>query len=139
MKITANGFTTEVPDEWDDRTMQTFVGPTGRAGFAANIVITRERVAASTKIEDYAAQQRLAVEAEVPTLEILDERVTTINNAPAFQRLQRFTIEDYHLQQAQTFISAGEVVFVITSTSEVADFDQQIPAFRRIVENFRIS
>lgn len=137
MKIIANGFTTIVPDGWDDRTMTTLVGSVGASGFAANIVVTRERVDARMSVEDYAAGQREAMLAEIPELEILDERPTSISGAPAFQRLQRFTIEGEQLQQAQTFVLANGIIFVITMTTTIADFDKQIPALRSVTDNLR--
>lgn len=139
MKFLANGFTTELPEGWVDRSMITLVGTVSDAtGFASNVVIMRERVGARVSVEDYAAEQRRATEAELPNLEVLDERPTKVNGAAAFQRLQRFNAGGQQLQQAQTYILGKEEVFVITCTMTVAQFDENAAAFRRIVENFSI-
>lgn len=138
MKVIANGFIVDLPAGWDDRTLITLAGPVGASSFIANVVVTRERVPAQTAIEDYAQAQLTAMKEEMPTLEILDERATKLNGVPAFQRLQRFTIEGQQLQQAQTFLLAGGLIFVVTGTAAIADFDNQIPAFRQIVETFRL-
>lgn len=138
MKVIANGFAVELPKGWDDRSLITLAAPTSANGFAPNVVVTRERIPANVSIEAYAQAQRTAMKEEVPALEILDERATTINGAPAFQRLQRFTMEGQQLQQAQTYVLAQGLVFVITGTAAIADFDNQIPAFRQIIESFRL-
>lgn len=140
MKMTANGFTLDLPDDWEDRSMITLVGTTGASGFAANVVITREDVPAGTSIETYAAMQRDAMQDEVDNLEILDERPTRVAAAPAFQRLHRFRIDEDEIQQVQTFILAPDnTIFVVTGTAAISDFDQSLPAFRRVVETFQLS
>lgn len=138
MKVTANGWTTELPPGWDDRSMITLVGPVGSSGFAVNIVVTREQVDPDTSVEDYAHEQRAAIQGEVEGYEILDERPTTVGGAPAYQRLQSFQIEGEQLQQVQTFVLGDRVMFVITGTATVADFDDNTPAFRRVVEAFSL-
>lgn len=138
MKIVANGFTFDLPAGWDDRSLLTFVGEVTSSGFAVNVVVTRQRVQPHTSVEDYAHAQRQAMYAELPALEILDERATRIAGAPAFQRLHRFPHDDLQLQQVQTFILAQDTIFVVTGTAPVADFDRHIPAFRRIVESIKL-
>ena len=76
---------------------------------------------------------------EIERVEILDERATTVNDAPAFQRLQRFQIEGLYIQQAQTFILGGGSVFVITGTAAVEDFNGIIGAVREFTENFQLT
>ena len=76
---------------------------------------------------------------EIEQIEILDERSATINNVPAFQRLQRFEVEDLYVQQAQTFILGKNSVFVITGTAAVEDFDGIINAVREFTDNFQLT
>lgn len=137
--FTANNWKSSLPGGWTDRSMITLVGATGAAGVAANIVVTREEVDGQTSIEDYAETQKQLMFQEVERIEILDERATTLNDAPAFQRLQRFQIEDLSIQQAQTFILGGGSVFVITGTAAVEDFNDIIGAVREFTENFQLT
>ncbi len=139
MKFTANKWKSVLPDGWADRSMITLVGATGAAGIAANIVVTREEIDNQTSVEDYAETQKQAMMQEIERVEILDERATTVNDAPAFQRLQRFQIEDLYIQQAQTFILGGGSVFVITGTAAVEDFNGIIGAVREFTENFQLT
>ncbi|MBA4124422.1 MAG: DcrB-related protein [Acidobacteria bacterium] len=139
MKFTANKWKSVLPDGWVDRSMITLVGATGAAGIAANIVVTREEIDGQTSIEDYAETQKQLMTKEIERVEILDERATTVNKAPAFQRLQRFQIEDLYIQQAQTFILGSGSVFVITGTAAIEDFDKIINAVREFTESFQLT
>jgi len=139
VKFTANKWKSVLPDGWVDRSMITLVGATGAAGIAANIVVTREEIDGQTSIEDYAETQKQLMTKEIERVEILDERATTVNKAPAFQRLQRFQIEDLYIQQAQTFILGSGSVFVITGTAAIEDFDKIINAVREFTENFQLT
>jgi hypothetical protein len=136
-KVTGSGFTTELPSGWEDRSITTLVGPTGASGFVANVLIMRERVAAGGGIEEYALRQRRVMEAEVPGLQILDERAARISEHAAYQRLQRFERQGHRIQQAQTFILCGDIAYSITCSSGVDEFDRNIESFRLVVNSFK--
>lgn len=139
MKFIANGFATELPEDWEDRTMITLVAPFVPGAFASNVVITRHLVAPTDSIEDFARRQLELLKSSLPNFQLLDSRATTVNGYPACQQLHRFRAENRVLQQAQTFILADKTVFAITGTAPLEDFDSHIPALRQIVENFRLS
>lgn len=139
-KMIANGWTANLPDGWEDRSMITLVGETDASGFASNIVVTRQKVDAETSVEDYAAFQADMMRAEIENLQILDERPIEINGVKSFQRLHRFPVDDGRIiQQAQTFFLAGDIVFAVTGTATLEAFDRSIPAFRQFVETFQIN
>lgn len=138
--FTANGWTSVLPAGWNDRSVITLIGATGAAGIAANIVVTKEETGGqAVSIESYAEAQKQAMMAELPQMQILDERPTTVNDAPAFQRLQRFQIENVIIQQAQTFILSENAVYAITGTAAIDDFNGIIDALRQFTENFRLT
>lgn len=138
MKFVANGFVTELPQGWQDRSMITMVNLADTEGFAPNIIIMRQQISPQTSIEDYAHEQRLATAAEIPDLEVIDERAAVVGGAPAFQRLQRFVAQGQTLQQAQTFVLGDREVFVLTCTATLEKFNDNIAHFRRVVDNFRL-
>jgi hypothetical protein len=138
MKLIANGFVTDIPEGWEDRSMITLVGPGGADDFAPNVVVMRERIEAGADVADYARRQRAMTEREIPDLQVLDERLTTVGGAPAFQRLQRFDAGGRRLQQAQVYVLTGHTAFVLTCTATLEQFDEQIPHFRRVVDSFRL-
>ena len=137
--FTANDWTSVLPAGWNDRSMITLIGATGATGIAANIVVTKEETGGHVSIESYAEAQKRAMTAEIPQLQILDERPATVNAAPAFQRLQRFQIENVIIQQAQTFILSENAVYAITGTAAIEDFNEIIDALRQFTENFRLT
>jgi len=139
-KFTANGWTADLPDGWEDRSMITLVGETDASGFASNIVVTRQTVDAETSLADYASIQAEMMRNEVGNLQILDERAIEINGAPAFQRLQRFLVNEAQIiQQVQTYFLHGKTIFAITGTATLEGFDRSIPAFKKFVETFKIA
>ncbi len=139
MEFIANGWKSVLPEGWEDCSMITLIGEIGSSNFASNIVVSRQRVDPQVSVEDYAQLQRQAMTAEIPNVQVLDERPATINGAPAFQRLQRFEAEPHLIQQVQTFILTKQTVFVITGTAAIADFDASIAAFRNFTENFKFA
>ncbi len=134
-KFTANGFSTVLPDGWADRSVITLVAGEQRQGFAANVVILREDVAASASIEDYARDQIAAVSRETADFELLDERPATIDGKPAYQTLQRFSSNGVPLQQAHTYVLRGRTVYAFICTALAQEFDRSIPAFRAVMDN----
>ena len=138
-KLVANGWAADLPANWEDRSLITLVGEIDSAtDFAANIIVTRQKAEAGTNIADYARLQAEMMRQEVLTLQILDERAVTLDNLPAFQRLQRFAVDGGQIiQQVQTFVLTRNTIFTITGTAALAAFDRSIPAFKQFVESFR--
>ena len=137
MRLIGNGFVTDAPAGWQDRSIITIAGPTSETGFAANVVILREQVGSRQSIEEYARRQREAMEAQIAGLEVLDERPARINGDAAYQRLQRFEAQGHRLQQSQTFILSGGTMFAVTCTASLEDFNNHLAAFRRVVDSFQ--
>jgi hypothetical protein len=138
MKTIGQGFTLALPSRWVDRTLTTLVAPVGRTGFAANIVITHELVSAGQTAAAYARAQLSVVKAQLPFLEVVDERAVQLQALPAFQRLQRFYAEGHQVQQAQTFIVSGARAYVITYSATVEEFDAGLPALREVTDTFKL-
>lgn len=139
MKLVANGWKSIIPNGWEDRSMITLVGAMGTSGFAPNIVVTREKLDPPMSLVQYAQTQKEAMMQELPNVAVLDERELRIKNVLAFQRLQRFQIENQFIQQAQTFFLSGDTILAVTGTATVEDFNNSIDAFREFVENFEIA
>lgn len=138
MKFTANDFTTELPDQWEDRTMITLLAPFAPGEFASNIVITKHFPEAGATLEDFAFEQLQMLETSLPGFELLDRRFTKTNNFESYQQLHRFQSENGILQQVQTFLMTDQTIFVITGTAQIERFDAYIAAFRQVVENFQV-
>ena len=139
-QIIANGWKADLPDGWEDRSMITLVGETDASGFAANIIVTRQKIDAPTSIREYAAGQAEMMRAEIENLQILDERAIELDGAEAFQRLQRFSVDGAQIiQQVQTFFLAGETIFAVTGTATLEAFDRSIPKRRGKKDKGRVT
>ena len=137
MKTTAPDFVADVPPGWEDRTMTTLIGPQDSSGFAANVVVIRDRISLGSDLEDYVRTQRLAMSESVTGLEVLDERPMVLGGKRAYRTLQRFSAQGRHLQQLQIFVLSGAVVFVITCTATAGSYNEHARAFQRITDSFR--
>jgi len=140
-KFIANGFQSEAPTGWDDRSTITLVGPTTH-GIASNIVVTRMPLPDGTTVTDFAANQLDALAREVVDLQIEDERNTERHGRPLVQRLHQFSSGDQNIKQVQTYLvhayQTGTVGLVITGTSSPQGFDSAMPAFKQFVDAFDI-
>lgn len=140
-KFIANGFQSEAPAGWDDRSTITLVGPTTH-GIASNIVVTRMPLSNGTTVADFAANQLEALAQEVVDLQIEDERKTERNGRPLVQRLHQFSSGEQTVKQVQTYLvhayQTGTVGLVITGTSSPQGFDLAMPAFKQFVDAFDI-
>lgn len=138
MNIKHNEFTTAIPDDWEDRTMITLVAPFAPGdAFAANVVVTKHRIMPRRSIEDFVAEQLEIMKSNAPNFQLLDVRKTSVQGFPASQQLHKFQTETGTMQQVQTFILCGAVIFSITGTAPLDQFDRHISAFRQIVDNFQ--
>jgi hypothetical protein len=134
-KFVANGFATELPENWADRSVITLLSTIAPSGFATNVVVLREEIAAQTSIEEYAKEQIALSKQQVENFRLLDQRPVSIQGKPAYQTLQRFTANQREIQQAQTFILIHQTILAFTFTALLNEFDSSIPAFREIMDN----
>ena len=142
-KFTAHGWTSSVPDGWEDRSMITLVNSAdAEEGFATNIVVTKQQT--ETDVKEFAILQSALMRQELESggaaLQILDERTIEIGGVPSYQRLQRFDAGGGQIiQQVQTFFQSQNEIYVITGTATLKKFDLAIPAFKEFVESFRLA
>ncbi len=138
MLFQGNNFALEVPDDWHDRSIISFVAGVSPGEFAPNVVVTKEYVDEETSIEDYARRQFAVTQAEVEGLSIVEQQNTEINGRPAVQLVQKISAHGLNLQQLQTFILAGEEIYIVTCTSTAASFGQHLPGFQKIAASLSL-
>lgn len=139
MRYQANNFTVETPDDWQDRSIITFVAPISPNEFAPNVVITREAIDGEMSAEDYAHRQFGVARREVDGLKILKQKNIILGGKPAIEIIQRLSAHDLNLQQLQAFILMDGEICVITCTATVGSFSQYLPRFRKILDSFQIN
>lgn len=138
MLYQSNNFEMEIPDDWEDRSIISFVANVSQNEFAPNVVITKETIGAEMSIEDYTNQQFNVTQAEVQGLKIIDQQNTTIGGRAAVQITQQIAAHGLTLQQLQTFILGNEEIFIITCTTTASNFEQHLPRFQKIAQGFQI-
>lgn len=137
MRLIANGFAVETPPGWEDRSITTVVGPTGRGGFAPNVVVIRERVAEGTRLEDYARVQLGRTAAEIPGIAVVSERKIELHGRPAIERVHRFPAGGRSIQQWQIYLLGPGAALAITCSAQAEEFDACLAAFEQIVSSLR--
>lgn len=137
MYYTTGNFSLDIPDDWQDRSIISFVAAVAPNEFAPNVVITREFVDAETSVEDYAGKQFAVTQAEVEGLTIVEQQNITINGEPAVQIVQKISAHGLNLQQLQTFVLADEEIFIVTCTATAAAFAQHLTRFQKIAQSLR--
>ena len=138
MRYLSGNIALEVPDDWQNRSIISFVASRAPSEFAPNVVITREKIDPLTSVEDYADEQFGITQAEVQGLTIIERQNVFINALPAVQIVQTITAHSLNLQQLQTFVLAETEIFIITCTTTAAAFNQHLPAFKQIAQSFRL-
>lgn len=138
MQFEGNNFALNVPDDWQDRSVISFVAKVAPNEFAPNIVITSEPVNDDVSIEDYAKRQFSVTQAEVEGLTILEQNNIEIGGRPAVQIVQKIAAHGLNLQQLQTFLLAESQIFIVTCTATSTTFEQHLPNFGKVIESFRL-
>lgn len=138
MQFQGNNFVLQIPDDWQDRSIISFVASVAPNEFAPNVVVTKEAVDAEMSVEDYAHREFSVTQAEIPDLNIIERRNTTINGKPAVQIVQKIAAHNLNLQQLQTFILGDEEIFIITCAAAASSFAAHLPRFQKIVNSFQI-
>lgn len=137
MRYQANNFTIETPDDWQDRSIITFVAPSAPNEFAPNAVITREVFDIKMSVEDYVHRQFDIARREVKGLKILRQQDVTIGGKPAVEIVQQLSAHSLNLQQLQIFILLDTEICIVTCTATVGNFNQYLPRFRKMLESFQ--
>ncbi len=139
MLYQSNNFTIETPNDWEDRSIITFVAPAAPNEFAPNVVITKEAIDPALSVEEYAYRQFEIARAEVSGMKIIEQKNTTLSGKPAVEIVQQLSAHGLNLQQLQFFVLLYEEICVITCTATVGNFNQYLPNFQRILDSFFIT
>jgi hypothetical protein len=138
MRYQTGNFSLEVPEDWQDRSIISFVATAAPTEFAPNVVVTREKIDTRMSVEEYANRQFDVTQAEVQGLKIIERNNTTVGNLPAVQIIQKIAAHGLNLQQLQTFILVEEEIIIVTCTTTAATFNQNLPRFNKIVESCKL-
>ncbi len=131
MRYQANNFTIETPNDWQDRSIITFVAPNQPSEFAPNVVITRETIDEKLTVEDYANRQFDVARREIASLKIVEQKTTTLSGRLAIESIQDLSANNLSLRQLQVFVLLHDEICVITCTATVGQFPSKSTAFQK--------
>ena len=149
-KLFAGTTTLELPAEWEDRSMYTFVAPEQtRAGgptmaraqsFRPNVVVTRELRGAHERVDTYAKEQLSASQKQLPQLRIIEETTLQIGGKTGVMRVFTFMAppQNVLVQQLQAFVLAGDWVHTFTFSGLPETFANQRTTFDKILSQLVI-
>jgi hypothetical protein len=132
-----NALRLTVPDDWDDRSIYTFVAPSRNTilepspltidmpeqTFRPNIVVTCETEQVAD-LDAYVRRQWQQSMRALPDLELVREGALTVGKRPAFQRVFNFSAEGTTVTQRQVFVLVDRVAYALTFSSLPESFEQ---------------
>lgn len=142
--------TLELPEEWEDRSMYTFVAPeqtrTGgptmarQQSFRPNVVVTRELRGNHERVETYAKDQLAASQKQLPQLRILEETALQVSGKPAVMRMFTFVAppQNVSVQQLQAFVLSGDWVHTFTFSGLPESFSAQRATFDQVLSQLKV-
>ncbi|HKV38181.1 MAG TPA: DcrB-related protein, partial [Blastocatellia bacterium] len=130
----------ELPEGWEDRTLNVLAFPRGAKKPVANVTISRQLLDAETRLGPYIDQQLKELAKTCPRFSLLNREETTLDGEPGEHVVFTWRAQDgVILRQEQTvlLLDAG-VVLVITATAPKDKFESYAEPFRSFVGSFRL-
>ncbi|MCC6808265.1 MAG: DcrB-related protein [Deltaproteobacteria bacterium] len=143
-----------LPDNWDDRSIYTFVAPeqsmsaglptmAKTQGFRPNVVVTREHKGRHERVDAYAKEQLNAQKQtrEMKNLTVVTEENITVSGAPAISRNFTFVVESQKatVQQLQVFVMHGTWIYTFTFSTLPAHFAEQKKMFDSVISAVKLA
>lgn len=127
----------EIPAEWTDFSVLTFVGPDEGKPFRPNAVVTSEPLPASQSLAQYAEAQCAAAQREVRKFKLHRSEPGSEGRHVVEYSFQ--SQEGHPLRQLQAFTLHEDRVVTLSLTHREADFEAARPTFERVLRSFRLT
>lgn len=140
----------ELPGNWNDRTVYTFVAPRVvdprqsphlrmRSGFRENLSVCRERVSYGLTAEEYLDQQVEELQPRLQRFRFLYEEPAMIAGQPGHSIAYQFSLRGQKVDVCQLRIAVpvGYDMLVFTGTSAAHVFDQKKDVFLGIASSLQ--
>jgi hypothetical protein len=130
----------QVPDEWKDHTVHSFVVPPAEGAGSASFVITRDADSPDEDVARYSARYAAEAAKSLRAYHVLDTRPTTVGGRPSVERTYTWTAPDnVPVHQRQLCVRHAGAFLVITMTARSTDFPVHEPAWGEVVRSFRFT
>ena len=141
----------ELPGQWEDRSIYTFVAPEQMAssglptmaktqGFRPNVVVTREPKGKVQRIDTYAKEQLAISQKQLPQLKVIEDKEHQLSGQPAVSRVFTFVAppQNVVVQQLQTFVLHQDWIYTFTFSSLPDGFNEQRKSFDGILGSVKL-
>ena len=128
----------ELPDDWVDRTVLTYVGPDAGEG-SPSLVVTRDELTPDITLGRYASMQDAAIRAGLEGVDLVEERETTVAGRPAVRHTYAWTLDGRTIRQRVWCLLEGDTGYAITASAPESQFDELRPLFARAVASFAVT
>lgn len=142
------GLSLEIPPDWEDRTVYTFLAPPDSfagnlptlnptAEFRPNLVVTRQPVDSTRGVKLLAAEQLRTAETQLAGVEVVDESELTINGQTVIAHHYEFTAppDNARVSVLQAYVLIGDTLHGFTFTTLPHARARHAPMFDRILRS----
>jgi hypothetical protein len=129
----------QIPDNWQDNTINTFSLSSGKGSNVANLTITRDAVTQSKDVQSYADQQLVEAAKKLKGYTLLERQAIQVNQQPAVEANYTWTTpERIEVQQRQVYVKHGTAFLIFTLTSRASDFKDYEATWGDFVGSIRL-
>lgn len=141
-RFQANGFYSELPKGWVDRSTLTLVGNPSPDGFVSNITVSRQPLPEGTDAESFGATQIALLEKEFPDVQRIQQGKVEVGPRTLIQRTHLFPSNGKMVKQAQVYAvlppESDPTGVVVTCSASPEHFNDVLPEFKVFLENFQV-
>lgn len=132
-------FTLNVPDDWADRSMITWVAPpSANYKVMPNLLCSKGEMQANEDLDRFVNRQLKELMGQVKNFDLISRRNTLFGGRPAVELLFSMRPQGIMLKQRQLFFQAdpkGQTINTVVLTAARDDYDALIPTFERILDS----
>ena len=138
-KCRTERFSLDVPDEWQDRSMITWVAPPS-AGYKVlpNLLCSRGEIHDTEDLDKFVNRQLKELMGKVKNFELISRQNTLFGGVPAVELSFRMRPQGVMLQQRQIFFRTdlnSRTAHTVVLTAAQEDFAKLAPTFDRILNS----
>ena len=138
-EVRTDAFALPLPEGWADRTVVTLAGPADPAGYAPNIVVTREALCDHMGLGGFSQGWQALLADQVPVTPLAPVEHTEIAGRPANVRIVSWAAAGVRLTQIAFLFVDHEIGYAVVGTCTEDRFAEFEPVFRSIAAGFQLA
>jgi hypothetical protein len=138
-EVRTDAFALPLPEGWADRTVVTLAGPADVAGYAPNIVVTREALCDHMGLGGFSQGWQALLADQVPVTPLGPVEHTEIAGRPANVRIVSWAAAGVRLTQIAFLFVDHEIGYAVVGTCTEDRFVEFEPVFRSVAAGFQLA